>query len=147
MGLTVISILLVYVKDHLISRQLKGLEMPHDIQVLPIELNFRKTKWLLLPSYRPPNCDERYFLDNMERLIDFHSSSIGNLLIFGDMNMEVTETNLQSFIDQQELYSMVKSPTCFKGRAGRCIDLMLTNRKHNFLESQSFEKDSVIFIT
>ena len=31
--------LLVYVKDHLISRELKGLEMPHDIQVLPIELN------------------------------------------------------------------------------------------------------------
>ena len=75
----------------------------------------------------------------MERLIDFHSRSIGNLLVFGDINMEVTETSLQSFIDQQELHSLVKSPTCFKGRAGKCIDLMITNRKHNFLKSQSFE--------
>ena len=75
----------------------------------------------------------------MERLIDFHSRSIGNLLVFGDINMEVTETKLHAFIDQQELYSLIKSPTCFKSMEGRCIDLMLTNRKHSFLKSQSFE--------
>ncbi len=131
--------LLVYVKDHLISRELKGLQMPHDIQVIPIELNWRKTKLLLLPSYRPPNCNEKYFLDNIEKLIDFHSRSIRNLLDFSDINMEITETNLQLFIDRQELDSLIKSPTCFKGRTGRCIDLMLTNQKHNFLKSQSFE--------
>ena len=53
--------------------------------------------------------------------------------------MEVTQLDLQSFIDQQELYSLIRSPTCFKGKAGRCIDLMLTNRKHGFMLSQSFE--------
>ena len=53
--------------------------------------------------------------------------------------MEVSQLDLQSFIDQQELYSLIRSPTCFKVRAGRCTDLMLTNRKHSFKLGQSFE--------
>ena len=34
---------------------------------------------------------------------------------------------------------MIKTPTCFKSSSGRCIDLFLTNRKHSFQNSQSFE--------
>ena len=41
--------------------------------------------------------------------------------------------------NQLELYSMIKTPTCFKSPSGRCIDLFLTNRKHSFQNSQSFE--------
>ena len=37
------------------------------------------------------------------------------------------------------MYSLLKTPTCFKSRPGRCIDLMLTNMKHSFMQSQSFE--------
>ena len=131
--------LVVYVKDHLISRELTGLELPYDIQILPIEINLRKTKWLLFPSYRPPHRNEKYFLDNIVPLIDFYSGPAKNLLIFGDTNMEVTQLDLQSFIDKQKLYSLIRSPTCFKGKAERCIDLMLTNGKHGFMLSHSFE--------
>ena len=34
---------------------------------------------------------------------------------------------------------MIKTPTCFKSVKGRCIDLMLTNNKHSFFGSQTFE--------
>ena len=53
--------LLVYVKDHLISRELKGLELPYDIQILSIEINLRKTKWLLFSSCRPPIATNNIF--------------------------------------------------------------------------------------
>ena len=86
-----------------------------------------------------PIATKNIFLDNIERLVKFYSGSKKNLLIFGDINMEVTQLDLQSFIDQQELYSLIRSPTCFKGKAGTSIDLMLTNGKHGFMLSHSFE--------
>ena len=131
--------LLVYVTDRIVSRGLWGAPVQGDIQVIPVELNLRKDKWLLLASYRPPCQNQKYFLDNMETLIDFHSKSSGKLLILGDLNMEVHESSLKTFIEERELYSMIKTPTCFKSVRGRCIDLLLTNSKYSFQKSQSFE--------
>ena len=37
------------------------------------------------------------------------------------------------------LKSLVKGPTCFKSKDGRCIDLILTNRPLSFKNSGSFE--------
>ena len=34
---------------------------------------------------------------------------------------------------------MIRTPNCFKSRADRCIDLMLTNMKFHFFASQTFE--------
>ena len=61
------------------------------------------------------------------------------MLITGDFNMKVTDKNLIPFIEAYELYSLIKKPTCFKSKKGRCIDLTLTNKKHSFMKSQSFE--------
>ena len=123
----------------IVSRGLLGAPVQGDIQVIPVELNLRKEKWLLLASYRPPCQNQKYFLDNMETLIDFHSKSSGKLLILGDLNMEVHESSLKTFIKERELYSMIKTPTCCKSVHGRCIDLLLTNSKYSFQKSQSFE--------
>ena len=130
---------MVYVTDRIVSRGLWGAPVQGDIQVIPVELNLRKEKWLLLESYRPPCQNQKYFLDNMETLIDFHSKSSGKLLILGDLNMEVHESSLKTFIEERELYSMIKTLTCFKSVYGRYIDLLLTNSEHSFQKSQSFE--------
>ena len=37
------------------------------------------------------------------------------------------------------LYSLINTPTCFKSVDGSCIDLILTNKKHSFQKTQSFE--------
>ena len=44
--------LLVFVRDCLLSTEIKVDNMSTDIQVIPFELNIRKQKWLLLPIYR-----------------------------------------------------------------------------------------------
>ena len=116
-----------------------GAPIQGDIQAIPIELNLRKEKWLLIPAYRPPCQNQQYFVDNIEIMIDFHTKSSGKLLILGDMNMEIHETVLKTRIQERELYSLIKSPTCFKSTRGRCIDLLLTNSKYSFQESHSFE--------
>ena len=61
------------------------------------------------------------------------------MLIFGDLNMEVSELAMQLLFQQYSLFSMIRSSTCFKSPQGKCIDLMLTNSKHSFFGSQTFE--------
>ena len=39
---------------------------------------------------------------------------------------------IKDFADSYDFYYLFKSPTCFKSYNPRCIDLILTNRKHNF---------------
>ena len=75
----------------------------------------------------------------MEKVIDFYSKSIDNVLIFGDFSMETTHPVMTDFLENHNLYSMINIPTCFKSVKGRCIDLMLTNNKHSFFGSQTFE--------
>ena len=115
------------------------MDIPNDIQVLPIELNLKKTKWLLLPVYKPPCQNDMYFVRKIERIVDFYSNSIGNVLAFGDFNMEESHPCIQSLIQQYSLYNLIRSPTCFKRVPGKCIDLMLTNTKHSIFGSQTME--------
>ena len=73
------------------------------------------------------------------KIVDEYSANIENILITGDFNMEVHEKELAQLILDYNFYSLLKIPTCFKSANGRCIDIMLTNKKHSFFQSQSFE--------
>ena len=120
-------------------RKIEGLEIPKDIQAIPIEINIRKQKWLLLPIYRSPTQDPCYFVDNVCRIIDGYALSRENVLLIGDFNMEVGDRALSPLINTYHLFNLLKGPTCFKTSRGRSIDLILTNKKHSFMKSQSFE--------
>ena len=131
--------LLVYVNENIPSRTLNQLKIPSDIQLIPVELNLRKQKWLLLSIYRPQWCKENYFLEQLDLVIDHYMKSIPNLIINGDINMQPTDKKMQEFMEKHKLYSLINTPTCFKTSNPRCIDLILTNKKYSFKKSQSFE--------
>ena len=131
--------LLVYSREDILCRKIEGLEIPKDIQAIPIEINIRKQKWLLLPIYRSPTQDPCYFVDNVCRIIDGYALSRENVLLIGDFNMEVGDRALSPLINTYHLFNLLKGPTCFKTSRGRSIDLILTNKKHSFMKSQSFE--------
>ena len=47
---------------------------------------------------------------------------------------------MSTLFSTYQLYSLYKGATCFiRTTKGRPIDLMLTNKKHSFMKSQSFE--------
>ena len=54
--------------------------------------------------------------------------------------MEPSNPSIVSFINNQNLFNLVKSNTCFKGEAS-CIYLILTNRKYSFKNTCSFETE------
>ena len=72
-------------------------------------------------------------------MIDFYSKSYNNHMIIEDFNMEIEDPILHSLMEDHNLNSLVKTPTCFKSDRGRCIDLILTNKQHSCFSSQTFE--------
>ena len=70
--------------------------------------------------------------------MDFYSQDYDHKVIFGDFNLEPSNPSIVSFMNNQNLFNLVKSNTCFKGK-GSCIDLILTNRKYSFKNTCSVE--------
>ena len=131
--------LLVYVKENIPSKELKNLPISKDLQIIPIEINLRKSKWLLIPIYRPPYTSEKVFTENLSRVIDFYSFKYENIITLGDFNMEATSNTLSNFMKEHQFHSLYKKPTCFKSDQGRCIDLFITNRNRSFMFTNAFE--------
>ena len=53
--------------------------------------------------------------------------------------MEPNDSNMATLTRDHNLYNLIKGKTCFKSQHGGCTDLILTNKKHSFMKSQSFE--------
>ena len=131
--------LLVYIREDIPSKLLTSFKLPNDFQVLPIEINLKKSKWIIIPIYRPPSKDKNEFNEKLINMLDFYSKTQNNYIILGDFNMEVGEQPMKSLINSHDLYNLIKDPTCFKNPNGRCIDLILTNKKYSFKNSQTFD--------
>ena len=123
--------LLLYVNDNIPSRQLTEHVIPDDIEIMCVEINLKKQKWVLLGIYRPPKMNEKYFLDHLSRVIDVYSRKYDKIVIMGDFNLEPTDEPIESLCNTYNLYNLVKEKTCFKGPP-KCYDLILTNCKYNF---------------
>ena len=92
------GILLIYVRNSIPSHQLTDFKMPKDIQIIPVELNLRKTKWLLLNIYKPPKQSTLYFLEILSNIIIWYSK-YDNIIINGDFNLEPDNPDRLNFLN------------------------------------------------
>ena len=71
-------------------------------------------------------------------MIDYFSVSYDNHVIIGDFNLESSTGLLKHFMNSNVLHNLIKVNTCFKGK-GTWIDLIQTNRKYSFKNTNTFE--------
>ena len=122
---------MIFIRDDIPSRVLTKHVFPDDIEDLFIELNFRKTKWLLFGTYHPPTQSDSYYFNNLDEALDLYSRYDKKLLI-GDFNTEVSDV-LSILLHQHDLENLVKGKTCFKNANNpSTIDLFLTNNSLAF---------------
>ena len=77
------------------------------------------------------------FFENLDKAIDVYSH-YENVLLAGDLNAEILEFCLNSFLYQHELRNLVKEKTCFKNVSNpSCIDL--SSFTNNVLSFQHME--------
>ena len=120
------------------SRQLHCINLNLFIQAVPFEIDFRKNKWLVISVYRPPSQNSEYFLNELDKMIDFFSVSYDNHVFMDDFNLELSTGLLKNFMNRNTLYNLIKVDTCFKSK-GTCTDFILTNRKYSFKITKTFE--------
>ena len=130
--------ILTFIRMDIPSRQLTDLVLPSDIQIIPIELNLGKRKWLLITIYRPPKQQISYFLNNLSILLDFYNS-YDSIIINGDFNAEPNNNALSEFLDVHSLYNHMKNKTCWKSAKGTCIDLVISNNKFSIMNTGVLE--------
>ena len=118
---------MVFTKPSLSARRLKDFRLPEDVEIIPIEIRLKSSKWVVVSIYRNPKQGLDYFLSWLSKLLDFYSSE--RCIVLGDFNSEPHE--ISNFIDSHELYNHVKFKTCFKAVDGTCIDLSMLNQKHS----------------
>ena len=66
--------LLVLISERITSKNSNARTVPRDIQAVPIELNINNSKWLFLPTYKPPYQKETYLLDKIQKVVDFYAN-------------------------------------------------------------------------
>ena len=81
-----------------------------------------------------------YFLGKVGSILDQHMGKFDNLLLLGDFNCSVDEGKMNEFCDIYNLQNLISDPTCFKNPLNpSSIDLILTNKRNSFLNSQTIE--------
>ena len=119
--------LLTYVKNGIPARLLTKFDFDSSMQIIPIELNLRKAKWLIFNIYKPPKQDSKFFLNILSEAIHFYELIYDKIVIIGDFNLEPTNPVLSNFLELNCMTNIVKSKTCWKSSHGSCIDLICTN--------------------
>ena len=63
---------LIYIREDIPSRELNIHTSHYDIEGIFVELNFRKSKWLLFGSYHPPSQSDEYYLNKVSSSLDIY---------------------------------------------------------------------------
>ena len=110
------------------------------IECIMVEITISKKKWLVIGTYNPNKSMILNHLSVLEESLCHYLSLYDNVLVIGDFNSEIREEAMDDFCELYHLKSLIKTPTCFKSAENpSCIDLMLTNRPHNFQHSSTLE--------
>ena len=64
---------IIFIREDIPSKLLNKHSFPEGIEGLFIEVNFRKSKWLLLGTYHPPSQKDDFYFDSIGRALDPYS--------------------------------------------------------------------------
>ena len=98
-----------------------------NIEGLFVEINLRKSKWLIFGTYHLPNQNDSYYFDSLTKALDLYNDYYDKFLLADDFNAEEDEPCLSPFFNSKMQKNLVKDKTCFKSTTNpSCVDLLLT---------------------
>ena len=110
----------------------------HPMEGFYVEINLRKTKWLLFCSYNTNRCKINIHLQNLNQSLPVYSSHYINFIILENFNVEANDSVVSVFSDTYDLKSLIKEPTYYKNpNKPSCIELILATKPRSFQHSPS----------
>ena len=128
-----------YINENIPCKTVNFEGVSDDCEATLIELSMKSRKWLYIGLYKPPWQNGKYFIDNLSLALTKMSCECENVMLIGDFDHTVENKNLEVFMNTFDLECLIKKPTCFQSTSPSCIDLILTNKKEFFKNSNVFE--------
>ena len=126
---------IIYVRENIPSNVLRKHLFPNDIEGIFVEINFRKSKWLLCVTYHPSSQYGPYYFDNIEKALHVYCQ-YEKIMLVGDFNAQIGEKRFDEFLFQHEIRSVNEKLTCYKNPDKPiCMDFILTNSPLSFHKS------------
>ena len=63
---------IIYVRDDIQSNILRKHLFPNDVELIFVDINFRRSKWLICGTYHPPSQSDQYYFDNIDKAPDVY---------------------------------------------------------------------------
>ena len=131
---------MVYLREDIPCRKLNIQSSSSHLEGIFLEINLRKTKWLIFGGYNYHKVNTTHFLNTLGDALDQFMTTFDNFLILGDFNSEPSEECMNEFCQLYNLKNLIVEPTCFKNPLKpSLIDLILTNKPKNFHQSKVIE--------
>ena len=89
---------LIFVREDIPTKELSSF-FPEDIEGVLIEINLRKSKWLLCGCYHPPRQNNDYCLHHIGNALDQFSKIYSNFLLVEDFNAEESNSSMVEFLN------------------------------------------------
>ena len=86
----------IYVRKDIPTKVLTKHNLPEDIEGIFLEINFRKSKWLLCRTYHLSSQNDQYFFDNIDKTLDIYCSY--EKIVLADFNAQERERLLDTFL-------------------------------------------------
>ena len=127
--------IIFYINKNIPCKTVNVQGLPNDCEVTLIELSIKSRKWLCFGLYKPPSRNEKYSLDNLSLALTKISCEYENVILIGHFNVTVENINLEVFMNTFDLKCLIKKPGYFQSTSPSCIDLIPTNKKEFFKNS------------
>ena len=99
-----------------------------DLEILLVEINRKKRKWLLKGSYNPNKSQISHHLECLNSLLDEHSKKYENYVFIDDFNVNTFHSSLKEFYSLNEPKNLINELTCYKNsEKPTYIDLIQIN--------------------
>ena len=100
--------IMIYVREDILSKQLAKHKLPDDIEGFLVEMNLRKTKWLIFGGYRRPRQAVEYSFKHLSFALDTYRQTYEKFLLTSDFNIVETEPLLSGFLGSYDSKNLVK---------------------------------------
>ena len=131
----------MYLKEDIPQKEL-SFNLPSDIEIIIIELNINKIKWLVCGYYHPPSQSDEYFFYHLRKVLDNFSTKYDCFVLLDDFDVQENETIFSEFLNAYNAKNIVKNKTCFKSIENlSCVDLIITDKPGSLQHTNVFETD------
>ena len=89
--------LIFYMNKDIPCKTINTYNFPNSFEVLPLEINLRNKKILVIVCYKPLSLNVEYFLDHLNDALSFYSTTYDNFLLLGDFNISRNDERLKEF--------------------------------------------------